>query len=122
MPGGHHFIIGQNAAPDRERISGLSRFARLLIDSRHKEVQSQASQEEESRENCGRENCSCVTCKKSFQGSAQKPDLDDQEKDNQCHSSIDGHESASLLGTFKIDHISFPSRPPQRVLHYPFRE
>ena len=98
------------------------RFARLSIDSRYKEVQSQACQEEESGENCGRENCSCVTCKESLQGSAQKPDLDNQEKDNECHSSIDGHESASLLGTFEIDHISFPSRLPLRVLHYPFRE
>jgi len=57
-------------------ISGLLRFARLSIDSRHKEVQNRASQEEESGENCGRENCSYVTCKESFQGSAQKPDLD----------------------------------------------
>jgi len=56
-------------------ISGLLRFARLLIDSRHKEVKSHASQEGESGENRGRENCSSVTCKESFEGGAQKPDL-----------------------------------------------
>jgi len=56
-------------------ILGLLRFARLSIDSRHKEVKSQASQDGESGENRGRGNCSCVTCKESFQGGAQKPDL-----------------------------------------------
>jgi len=52
-------------------------LARLLIDSRHKEVNSQASQERESGKNRGRENCSFVTCKESFQSGVQKPDLDD---------------------------------------------
>ena len=56
-------------------ISGLLRFPRLLIDSRHKEVNSQACREGDSGDNRGRENCSCETCKESFQGGAQKPDL-----------------------------------------------
>jgi hypothetical protein len=51
------------------------RFARLLIDSRHKEVKHQASQEDESGENRGRENCPCMTCKEGFQRGGQKPDL-----------------------------------------------
>ena len=46
-----------------------------MINSRHKEIKSDASQEDESGANRGGENCSCVTCKESFQGCAQKPDL-----------------------------------------------
>src|SRR5580704_18056922 len=97
-------------------------LARFLIDSRHKEVKSKASQEDESGKNRGRENGSFVTCKESFQSGVQKKDLDDEERDNDCHCTIDRHQSASLLRGFEIGHISFPLRLPQRVLHHPFRE
>jgi hypothetical protein len=100
----------------------MLRLARLLIDSNHKEVQRQASYEDESGENRGRENCSFLTCKESFHCDAQKPDLDNQENDNECHCTIDGHKSASLLGKFEIGHISFPVRLQQGVWRHPFRE
>src|SRR6266404_382661 len=110
-------------------ISGLLRFARLSIDSRHKEVKCQASQEDESGEDRGRENCSRVTCKESFQRGAEKPDLNNQENDNERHRTANGHESTSLPGTFEISHITFeidhmrlPLRLPQGFLRHPFRE
>ena len=72
------YVLGSVASLDESNVfsSQVLRFARLLIDLRHKEVKSQASQEDESGENRGRANCSCVTCKESLHGGAQKPDLD----------------------------------------------
>jgi hypothetical protein len=63
-------------SPNIRAAGGLLRFARPFIDSSHKEVKSQASEEYEPGENRGRENCPCVTCKESFQSGAEKPDLD----------------------------------------------
>ncbi len=106
-------------SPNIRAAGGLLRFARPFIDSRHKEVKSQASEEYEPGENRGRENCPCVTCKESFQGNQI---WIIKRMTNECHCSIDGHESASLLGTFEIGHISFPLRLPQGGLHRPFRQ